>query len=111
MKTVVLFFEKGKASKKVWYYQLDPGRSMGKTNPLNDGDLEEFVGLQKQLVEGPKSWTVKVGDVDAETWDLSVKNPNAAPETAVRSPHVILAEIERLDAECAAAIDKIRGLL
>ena len=34
VKTVVLFFEKGKATKDIWYYDLDPGRSLGKTNPL-----------------------------------------------------------------------------
>jgi type I restriction enzyme M protein len=39
VKTVVLFFEKGAPTRKVWYYQLDPGRNMGKTNPLNDADL------------------------------------------------------------------------
>jgi type I restriction enzyme M protein len=32
---------------QVWYYQLDPGRNLGKTNPLNDADLAEFVELQK----------------------------------------------------------------
>jgi type I restriction enzyme M protein len=36
VKTVVLFFEKGTKTRKVWFYQLDPGRNMGKTNPLND---------------------------------------------------------------------------
>jgi type I restriction enzyme M protein len=35
VKTVVLFFEKGAPTRKIWYYQLDPGRSLGKTNPLN----------------------------------------------------------------------------
>jgi hypothetical protein len=43
---VVLFFEKGKPTKHIWYYQLDPGRSLGKTSPLNDDDLAEFVALQ-----------------------------------------------------------------
>ena len=38
VKTVVLFFEKGSSTRKVWFYQLDPGRNMGKTNPLNDTD-------------------------------------------------------------------------
>jgi type I restriction enzyme M protein len=46
VKTVVLFFEKGTKTRKVWYYQLDPGRNLGKTNPLNDDDLAEFVKLQ-----------------------------------------------------------------
>lgn len=111
VKTVVLFFVKGKPTKSVWYYQLDPGRSLGKTNPLNDDDLKEFVALQKARAVGPKSWTVDVASIDSETWDLSVKNPNAPAGPAVRSPHEILAEIEQLDAECAAAIGRIRGLL
>src|SRR6202050_2182517 len=46
VKTVVLFFEKGAPTRKIWYYQLDPGRNMGKTNSLNDTDLKEFGELQ-----------------------------------------------------------------
>ena len=34
VKTVVLFFEKGAPTRKVWFYQLKPGRNMGKTNAL-----------------------------------------------------------------------------
>jgi type I restriction enzyme M protein len=30
VKTVVLFFEKGAPTRKVWYYQLDPGRNWGR---------------------------------------------------------------------------------
>ncbi len=45
VKTVVLFFQKGSPTQKVWYYQLDPGRNRGKTNALNDNDLKEFVTL------------------------------------------------------------------
>ena len=49
VKTVVLFFEKGAPTRKIWFYQLDPGRNMGKTNPLNDDDLAEFVELAEDL--------------------------------------------------------------
>jgi type I restriction enzyme M protein len=76
VKTVVLFFEKGAPTRKVWYYQLDPGRSLGKTNPLNDDDLADFVKLQKTSADSPKSWTVDVKSIDQKTFDLSVKNPN-----------------------------------
>ncbi len=55
VKTVVLFFEKGAPTRKIWYYQLDPGRNLGKTNPLNDDDLAEFVKLQKTFADSPKS--------------------------------------------------------
>lgn len=76
VKTVVLFFEKGAPSRKVWFYQLDVGRNMGKTNPLNDADLVSFVEAQKTFADTAQSWSVDVTVVNASTFDLSVKNPN-----------------------------------
>jgi type I restriction enzyme M protein len=111
VKTVVLFFEKGKPTRKTWYYQLDPGRNMGKTNPLNDEDLAEFVKLQKRSAGSDQSWTVKIGDVDKASFDLSVKNPNAPEADPIRSPEEILDEIEALDAEAAELLAGIRGML
>ena len=111
VKTVVLFFEKGEPTRRVWYYQLDPGRSMGKTNPLNDDDMAEFVALQRGLVTGPKSWVVDVANVDAATFDLSVKNPNAPEAEALRSPEEIIDAILARDAETADILERIRGLL
>jgi len=111
VKTVVLFFQKGQPTKKVWYYQLQPGRNMGKTNPLNDMDLTEFVTLQKTLADSPKSWSVDVKGIDKATFDLSAKNPNGGEEEALRSPEEILDEITVLDAESAEVLATIRGLL
>jgi type I restriction enzyme M protein len=111
VKTVVLFFEKGEPTQKIWYYQLDPGRNMGKTNSLNDEDLREFVALQARFAESEKSWLVDVDDVDPESFDLSVKNPNRAEEEPLRSPLVIMGEIALLDAESAEILAGIGGLL
>src|SRR4029077_16358548 len=57
VKTVVLFFETGGPPRRIWVYKLDPGRNLGKTNPLNDADLAEFVTLQGTLADSPKSWS------------------------------------------------------
>jgi type I restriction enzyme M protein len=111
VKTVVLFFEKGAPTRTIWYYQLQPGRNMGKTNPLNDDDLAEFVELQKTFGDSPKSWSVDIAGVDTGAFDLSVKNPNGGEEVAHRTPQEILDEIAALDAESAAVLDKIRALL
>lgn len=111
VKTVVLFFTKGAPTRKVWYYQLDPGRNMGKTNPLADTDLAEFIELQKTFADSPKSWSLDMADIDRASYDLSVKNPNGAQEAAFRSPQEILNEIATLDAESAQALAVIRGLL
>ena len=111
VKTVVLFFEKGTKTRKVWYYQLDPGRNLGKTNPLNDDDLAQFVELQKTFADSPKSWSVGAKNVDPTTFDLSVKNPNGGDEVKHRGPKAIMEEIATLDAESAEILQTIRGLL
>ena len=111
VKTVVLFFEKGAPTRKIWYYQLDPGRNMGKTNSLNDDDLKEFVELQATFADSEKSWTVDAKDIDQNSFDLSVKNPNKEEEAPLRDPLEILEEIAALDAESADVLDGIRGML
>ncbi len=111
VKTVVLFFEKGKATKDIWYYTLDPGRSLGKTNPLNDKDLTEFVDLQKDKPENEKSWSVSVDDVDIESFDLSVKNPNEPEAAPLRDPEEIIADMLARDKETAQILEDIRSLL
>jgi len=111
VKTVVLFFEKGSKTRQVWYYQLDPGRNLGKTNPLNDEDLAEFVKLQKTRAASPKSWSVDASGIDPATFDLSVKNPNGGEAVAHRSPQEIMDEIAALDAQSAEALETIRRLL
>jgi len=111
VKTVVLFFNKGEPTKKIWYYQLDPGRNMGKRNPLNDKDLAEFVKLQKTQDESEKSWNINIADVDEATFDLSVKNPNTPEEAPLRSPQEILAEMEALDLETKDILASIKELV
>ena len=110
VKTVVLFFEKGAPTSKVWYYQLDPGRNMGKTNALNDTDLAEFIDLQRTFADSPKSWSVDVADIEG-TYDLSTKNPAGGEEVMHRSPQEIMDEIAALDAESAEVLANIRTLL
>jgi type I restriction enzyme M protein len=111
VKTVVLFFTKGEPTQKVWYYQLDVGRNMGKTNPLNDEDLKEFVALQKSFADSEQSWSKPVSELTEESWDLSVKNPNTPEEAPLREPSVIIEEIIALDKESEKILGRIQGLL
>lgn len=112
VKTVVLFFEKGAPTRNTWFYQLDPGRNLGKTNPLNDADLAGFVEFQKTFADSPKSWNVNTQSLnEAQGYDLSVKNPNGNEEVAHRCPQAIMEEIAKLDAESAEVLAGIRALL
>ncbi len=108
VKTVVLFFNKGETTKKIWFYQLNLDRNLGKGNPLNEKDLAEFVELQKTKTETENSWSINVKDIDQTTFDLSAKNPNKKEETALRQPQEILEEMKALDKE---STDKLNAIL
>jgi type I restriction enzyme M protein len=118
---------------------MNPGRNMGKTNPLNDNDLVEFIALQKTRPETEKSWLLPVIVSEASViakeerlkqspdsslretkqslpsslngFDLSVKNPNTPEEAPLRSPQEILDEMTALDEDTKELLDGIRELL
>lgn len=111
VKTVVLFFDKGVPTKNVWFYQLNLQRNLGKTNPLNENDLADFVQLQKIKADSANSWSVNIDAVDKATYDLSIKNPNKKDEAVLREPQEILDEMKALDEESAEIMNLIRELI
>lgn len=111
VKTVVLFFTKGAPTEKVWFYQLNLARNLGKTNPLNEYDLADFVELQKTFADSENSWSVDVADVNKITFDLSVKNPHKKGETGLREPAEILQAMKALDEESAEILDSILAMV
>lgn len=111
VKTVVLFFDKGTPTNKVWFYQLDPGRNLGKTNPLNDEDLREFVRLQTSYADSNKSWSLDIDQIIANSYDLSVKKPNSCEAIAYRTPLEIIEEISALDSESSDLLASLKELI
>ena len=111
VKTVVLFFKNGEPTQKIWYYQLNLNRNLGKTNPLNENDLADFLEQFNGFKDSDNSWTVDLADVDNETFDLSVKNPNKNDEIVYREPKEILKEMRELDEESSKILAKIMELV
>lgn len=90
VKTVVLFFQKGEPTEKVWYYQLD--KHFTKTQPLTEDDLVDFLNLQHTKDDSENSWSVDVSSL-GEDCDLSVKNPHKVKEEDKRSAAEIVASL------------------
>lgn len=107
VKTVILFFDKGAPTKKVWFYQLNLDRNLGKTNSLNEQDLNDFVDLQKTKADSKNSWSVDIKDIDQKNFDLSVKNPNVEDAVALRDPIDIIKSMQELDKESNEILNKI----
>lgn len=107
--TVVLFFEKGTRTRKIWHYQLNLGRNLGKKSPLIEKDFEEFCLFQKTKQSSINSWVTDVANISLETFDLSGGNPNAPKPTPIRAPAAILEGMEKIDHKTKQALTRICG--
>ncbi len=111
VKTVILFFEKGTPTNNIWYYEVNLNRNLGKTNPLKEVDLEEFIRLFKTRAESENSWMKSINNINTDTFDLAVSNPNRVEEINTLTPSDILNEIEDLDTKSTKLLKKIREIL
>ncbi len=69
VKTNLLFFNKGKRTEKIWYYDLSDIK-IGKKTPLTLDKFDEFFHLLPELGDSEKSWTI----------DFSAKREKARKE-------------------------------
>ena len=109
VKTVVLFFEKGSPTKKIQYYQLNLERNIGKGKPLSLNDLEEFRNLIQDS-NSQNTWTIDVKNINQDTFDLGVVNPNIEEEV-LPEPSEILKNIEELEKESSELVSELKKLI
>jgi type I restriction enzyme M protein len=97
-KTDLLFFTKGKATERVWYYDLSD-RHVTKTKPLRFADFADFferLALDPEDSErdSERSWWRTAQDIRASDYDLRAVNPNA-PDSSDRRTVAELVEVIR----------------
>jgi type I restriction enzyme M protein len=108
-KTVVLFLEKGRPSKSIWYYQFKPNRTLGKTTPLTNSDLVDFLEGVPLRATSDVSWTINVAGVATEDADLSVQNPSDRGYEAVDIA-AALGVLDRLEGRATLVEADVRRL-
>lgn len=105
-KTDVLFFTKGEATQKVWYYDMT-GFHVTRTKPLRFDDFADFF---ERLALDPddsgrvseRSWWRSIGEIKDSEYDLKAFNPNATNEVETRS----VAELVSVIRDAQKAIDE-----
>ncbi len=113
----LLFFEKTGRTKEVWFYEVPPpeGRKKySKTRPMRFDEFADCKAWWNDREENERAWRVPVADIEANEFNLDLRNPNRADDLAHRPPselvgelieneRQILAILERLHAEVAVA--------
>ncbi|MBI1948138.1 MAG: SAM-dependent DNA methyltransferase [Deltaproteobacteria bacterium] len=111
--TNVLFFEKGRPTKEVWYYEhpYPPGyKSYSKTKPMRIEEFDVEKAWWNKRAESERAWRVKVEDIRARGFNLDIKNPNA-PQDTHEDPDVLFARYEQAKAEAARFRDELKAAL
>ena len=81
IKTNLLFFEKGKPTKDIWYFEHpypDGVKNYNKSKPINIKEFDLEKKWWKKRVESNNAWKVSAEEIKKRNYNLDVKNPKAA---------------------------------
>jgi type I restriction enzyme M protein len=115
--TNILFFEKTGRTKEVWFYELAPpeGRKgYTKTRPIR---FEEFSdcqawwgGTTRSARKGTdRAWCVPIADIEANEYNLDMRNPNAVNDLTHRHPAELLTELMESEEGVMRTLCEIEG--
>ena len=110
VKTNLLFFNKGKATDKTWYYDLSTIK-VTKRQPLTLSHFDEFFQLLPDRRDSERSWTVSRSEMEAKNYDLKAVNPNHTDQVDTRTPQDLIATIEAKGKEIDKALVNLKGIL
>jgi type I restriction enzyme M protein len=117
VKTNLLFFNKGRPTERIWYYDVSDLK-VGKKTPFTlarMGDFFELVGDSRAggtvaRPDSERSWTVTRDEIEARNYDLKAANPHRIVNEDTRTPEELLDEIEKQQKIITEAIAELRRL-
>ncbi|MBN1471087.1 MAG: SAM-dependent DNA methyltransferase [Syntrophaceae bacterium] len=83
IRTNLLFFEKGKPTEDIWYYEHpypEGYKSYSKTKPMRIEEFEPEKVWWNQREENEFTWKVSVEEIKKRNFNLDIKNPNTKDE-------------------------------
>lgn len=109
--TNLLFFTKGEPTKEVWYYEhILPGgqKSYSKTKPINVSEFSTIKKWWDDRKECDQSWKVSIKDIEANGWDLDIKNPRIKEDKVAHSSKYLIEMLESSLAESKGILDLLK---
>lgn len=125
IKTNILFFEKGKPTKEVWYYEVplpEGVKAFNKTKPMK---LEHFdactewwgegksIGAKtkrKNRQENQYAWKVDIQEIIDRNYNLDIKNPHVEEQIS-HDPEELLARYNEQQSEIGKLRDQLKDIL
>ena len=111
--TNLLFFEKGSATKEIWFYehQVPEGqKAYSMTKPIRFEHLKPCIDWWDKREENERAWKVTMDEIKARNYNLDFKNPHTVEEDH-GDPAELLAKLETSEAETARLRNKLKAIL
>lgn len=109
IKTNLLFFEKGKPTERIWYYEHpypEGYKSYSKTKPIQIYEFDREKAWWNNREENEYAWKVSVDDVKARDFNLDIQNPYQASND-LKDPQELLKEYQETQNKIKALQDSI----
>ena len=113
IKTNVLFFEKGRPTTEVWYYEHpypEGYKSYSKTKPMRIEEFEPEKAWWDNRVENEFAWKVGIDEIRERGFNLDIANPNSV-EGGHGDPDELLALYEKERAAAAEVREQLKQVL
>jgi len=107
VKANIIFFEKGKPTEKIWYYDLSDIK-VGKRIPFTIDRFDDFFKLLPERADSQRSWTVTRETIEKNNFDMKAVNPNRKIEEDTRTPEELIALIEAKQIEINEALRELK---
>ncbi len=111
VKTSLIFFDKTKRTKDVWFYEvsLQEDRKLTKRAGITEKHFEELIKIVKKRSATEKSWLVPVTKILESGCNLSAGhyNPHGPEEVEMREPEEYALEIKDLLTEAMKSVDDL----
>lgn len=112
--TNLIFFEKGKPTNEVWYYEHtlpDGQKAYSKTKPIRIEEFDPIKEWWEKRSETEFSWRVSIKDIIDRNYDLDIKSPNKKHKEIVYDRDRIISQIEKNQLKISSILSELKSLV
>jgi type I restriction enzyme M protein len=118
--TNILFFDKTKPTKDIWYYQMMVSERLRgatraknpkytKSNPISYDDFTDIISWSKNKKTNKNAWKVSIKDI--KNFNLDIKNPNNKEIVIDLAPHELIDSILKDEEQTLSLLREVKELI
>ncbi len=114
IETNLLFFEKGKPTKDIWFYSMpypEGIKNFSKSRPVNIKHFQEIKKWWVNRNENQFAWNVSINEIKNRNFNLNIKNPNLRDDEKLNSSEELINRIDKSFQKSAVLLAEIKTLL